>query len=121
MVTAIAARLPVAEMAKILIVLASLPLLIFCGTKWSRNTSVWTVQQGKVSIQYKNQSEETFSVGSIKYFRNVPRSGGNLLMFFFKKGRSAKRYWRNKLFEKPDDLDALIHAIRQEGVEYYYM
>lgn len=121
LVTAIASRLPMPEIAKILVVLVSLPLLIFCSTKWSKNNSTWTIQQGKVVIAFKNQPQESFPLNSIKYFRNVPRSGGNLMMFFFKKGKTTKRYWRNKLFQKADDLNALVHALRQEGVEYYYM
>lgn len=120
-VTAIVSRLPIPEIAKILVVLISLPLLIFSSIRWSQNNSIWTIAQGQVSIQFKNQEEESFSLLDIKYLRNVPRSGGNLLMFFFKKKQKTKRYWRNKLFEKADDLHALVHALRQEGVEYYYM
>lgn len=121
LVTAVSSRLPISEIVKILVVLVSLPLLIFCSIKWSKNDSVWTIQEGKVVIQFKNQQEESFPLANIKYLRNVPRSGGNLIMFFFKKDMKTKRYWRNKLFEKADDLNALVHAIRQEGVEYYYM
>lgn len=120
-VTAIASRLPIPEIAKILVVLISLPLLIFGSTRWSRNNSVWTIAQKQVSIQFKNHQHESFSLKEIKYMRNVPRSGGNLIMIFFNKKTTPKRYWRNKLFEKADDLNALIHALRQEGVEYYYM
>lgn len=120
-VTILAARLPMPEIAKILVVLLSVPLLIFFATKCSRNNSVWTVIQGQVSIQFKNHKEESFSVTDIKYLRNVPRSGGNLIMIFFKEKKIPQRYWRNKLFEKADDLHALVHALRQEGVEYYYM
>lgn len=120
-VTAIASRLPISEIVKILVVLVSLPLLIFCSTKWSKNNSVWTIQGGNIVIRFKNQQEDSFPLDNIKYLRNVPRSGGNLIMFFFKKGKTPQRYWRNKLFEKADDLNALVHAIREEGVEYYYM
>ncbi|NGM66612.1 hypothetical protein [Sphingobacterium sp. SGR-19] len=121
LVTAIASRLPISEIAKILVVLVSLPLLIFCSTRWSKNDSVWTIQDGKIMIQFKNQQADSFPLNDIKYLRNVPRSGGNLMLFFFRKDKTPKRYWRNKLFEKADDLDALVHAIKQEGIEYYYM
>ena len=121
LVTLIAAQVPISEIAKILVVLFSLPLLIFCSAKWSKNDSVWMVQDGEIRIQFGNQQSESFPLANIKYLRNVPRSGGNLLMFFFKKDKTPKRYWRNKLFTKADDLNALVHAIRQEGVEYYYM
>lgn len=120
-VTAVASRLPIPEIAKILVVLVSLPLLIFGSIRWSRNNSVWTITPEQVSIQFKDNRQESFSPQDIKYLRNVPRSGGNLIMIFFKKKENTKRYWRNKLFEKADDLDALVHALRQEGVEYYYM
>ena len=79
------------------------------------------VQDGEIRIEFGNQQVESFPLANIKYLRNVPRSGGNLLMFFFNKDKTPKRYWRNKLFTKADDLNALVHAIRQEGVEYYYM
>lgn len=120
-VTAVASRLPIPEIAKILVVLVSLPLLIFGSIRWSRNNSVWTITPEQVSIQFNDNQQESFSLQDIKYLRNVPRSGGNLIMIFFKKKEKTKRYWRNKLFEKADDLDALVHALRQEGVEYYYM
>lgn len=121
LVTAIVSRLPVSEIIKILSVLLSLPLLVFGSSKWSKNNSVWIVQDGKIMVEFRDQRSDTYVIKDIKYLRNVPRSGGNLLMFFFKKDKTPKRYWRNKLFVKADDLDALIHAIRQEGVEYYYM
>lgn len=120
-VTVIASRLPIPEIAKILVVLISLPLLLFSSIRWSRNNSVWTITPEQVSIQFNDNQQESFSLQDIKYLRNVPRSGGNLIMIFFKKKEKTKRYWRNKLFEKADDLDALVHALRQEGVEYYYM
>src|SRR5690606_10926521 len=121
LVTLIASRLPISEIAMILVVLVSLPLLIFCSIRWSKNDSIWSIQEGHIVIRFKNQQEDSFSINEIKYLRNVPRSGGNLIMFFYKKGTTPKRYWRNKLFQKADDLDALVHGIRQEGVEYYYM
>src|SRR5690606_37134570 len=89
-VTAIASRLPVSEIVKILVVLVSLPLLIFCSTKWSKNNSVRTIKEGKVVIQFKNQQEDSFSLDNIKYLRNVPRSGGNLIMFFFKNDKTPR-------------------------------
>lgn len=120
-VTAIAARIPIPEIAKILVVLFSLPILIFLSTRWSQNNSLWTVEKGQVSIQFDNQQDEHILVKDIKYLRNVPRSGGNLIMIFLKKNKAPKRYWRNKLFQKADDLNALVHALKQQGIEYYYM
>lgn len=117
--TVIAARLPITEIAKILVVLLSLPLLIFLSTRWSRNNSEWKIANGRISIQFRNQQEHLI-LKDIKYLRNVPRSGGNLIMIFQKNGKT-KRYWRNKLFQKADDLNALVHALKQEGIEYYYM
>lgn len=121
LVTAIASRLPIQEVAKILIVLISLPLLFFISTKWSRAPSVWRIENGEVSIQFHGKEADTFMLGDVKYVRNLPRSGGNLIMIFLTKKKAPKRYWRNKLFQKADDLDALIHALKQQGIDYYYM
>src|SRR5690606_4704321 len=96
-VTIIASRLPISEIAKILMVLFSLPLLIYCSTKWSKNDSVWMVQNGEIRIQFGNQQAESFPLANIKYLRNVPRSEGNLLMFILKKQKRPKRYWGNKI------------------------
>lgn len=120
-VTAVASRLPVQEIAKILIVLCSLPFLLFGSTKLSGNASQWTIGGGKIHIRFKDNKEEYLNISDIKYLRNLPRSGGNLIMIFIKKKKAPLRYWRNKLFQKDDDLNALIHAIKQQDVEYYYM
>ncbi|GHE36768.1 hypothetical protein [Sphingobacterium griseoflavum] len=120
-VTAISARLPLAEAAKILIVLCSLPLLLMLSIKWSRNDSQWVVNQEEVTITFPGGKTERIPLFEVKYLRNVPRSGGNLIMMFMKNKKVPKRYWRNKLFQKDDDLQALIHVLKQKGVEYYYM
>ncbi|WP_437920537.1 hypothetical protein [Sphingobacterium sp. LRF_L2] len=121
LVTALASRLTVDEILKILLVLVSLPLLLFGATKWSRNTSYWTIGSDQISIRFHNEKEEQLTLSDIKYIRNLPRSGGNLLMIFCKSSRIPKRYWRNKLFQKADDLDALLHALKTRDIEYYYM
>jgi len=89
--------------------------------KGSRNDSYWTIKNGEVSIRFHNQKEELLILSEVKYLRNLPRSGGNLIMIFLATAKAPKRYWRNKLFQKDDDLNALIHALKQQGVEYYYM
>lgn len=121
LVTAIVSRLPLQEAIKIITVLLSLPVLLFASTKWSRNNSVWTIKDGQVFIRFKNNKEESFALADLKYLRNLPRSGGNLIMIFLKNKQQPKRYWRNKLFQGDDDLNAMIHALRQQGIEYYYM
>lgn len=120
-VTAIASRLPLQEAVKILIVLCSLPLLLLLSIKGSRNDSYWTIKNGEVNIRFRNEKEELLILSEVKYLRNLPRSGGNLIMIFLNKTKVPKRFWRNKLFQKEDDLNALIHALKQQGVEYYYM
>jgi hypothetical protein len=120
LITAFVSRMPIQEIAKILAVLISLPFLIFLSTKWSKAPSVWTINQEKVTVE-SGTGTDTFMLGDIKYIRNLPRSGGNLLMIFFHKEKAPRRYWRNKLFQQADDLDAMIHAFRQRGIEYYYM
>lgn len=122
LVTAIVARLPIIEIAKILSVLLTLPILIYLSTRLSRNHSEWTLTNKHLHIRFpKKNQEEIINLLDIKYLRNVPRSGGNLIMFFLREKKSPQRYWRNKLFEKMDDLESLIHQLRQHGVEYYYM
>lgn len=121
LVTALVARIPIQEIVKIIIVLLSLPVLLLLSTKLSKNTSDWTIKDKEVHILFANKRTESFHIDDVKYLRNVPRSGGNLLMLFFKKGNGTKRFWRNKLFQKDDDLNSLIHALKQEGIDYYYM
>lgn len=120
-ITAAVSRFPLQEMVKILIVLISLPFLLFLSIKLSKNNSEWTLKDKQVHILFANKTEISFSIDQIKYLRNVPRSGGNLLMIFMHKKSTPKRFWRNKLFQKQDDLNSLIHALREEGVEYYYL
>ena len=120
-VTAIVSRLPIQEVPKILIVLCSLPLLLFLSIKWSRNDSHWIVTDSEIAIHFHDKKQDTLLLADIKYLRNLPRSGGNLIMIFNKRKKQPKRYWRNKLFQKDDDLNALIHVLKQQGVEYYYM
>ena len=118
-VTVLVSQLSIQEILKIIIVLLSVPLLLFLGTKWSANPSRWRIDDRLLSINFKNDSH-SIDIQTIKYIRNVPRSGGNLIMIFFKDARQPKRYWRNKLFQNADDLDSLIHALKMEGIEYYY-
>lgn len=120
-VTALVSRLPLQETVKIITVLLSLPFLLFASVKWSNNNSVWTVKDGEVEIEFSSRVKERFSLREVKYLRNLPRSGGNLIMIYLHEQRKPKRYWRNKLFQRDDDLNALIHALRQQGIEYYYM
>src|SRR5690606_17091085 len=120
-ITAVVSRFDLTQIVKILMLLVSLPGLLFLSVRASRNSSFWTVANGQVQIRFEKAGEEVISIQDIRYLRNVPRSGGNLIMIFYKKSRSPRRYWRNKLFQKNDDLDRLIHALRQNGVEYYYM
>ena len=117
--TILVAGLPVQEIVKIIIVLLSVPILIFFGTKWSANPSRWTLEARRLHIRFKNKSHEV-DLNTIKYIRNVPRSGGNLIMIFLKDAKQPKRYWRNKLFQTADDLESLMHALKMEGIEYYY-
>ncbi|WP_139227573.1 hypothetical protein [Sphingobacterium wenxiniae] len=120
-VTAIVSRFPWTEIAKILTVLVSLPFLLYLSIRWSRNNSSWTINADNVHVVFRNGKEEMITFKDIKYFRNLPRSGGNLLMIFLQKSRTPKRFWRNKLFQQEDQLNSLIHALKQKGVEYYYM
>ncbi|MGO3805375.1 MAG: hypothetical protein ACTJHT_03655 [Sphingobacterium sp.] len=119
MAALLVARLPIQEVLKIIVVLLSVPLSLFLGIKWSANPSRWTIEKDRLSISFKNKAQD-IDLGTIRYIRNVPRSGGNLIMIFMKDAKQPKRYWRNKLFQASDDLDSLMHVLKTHGVEYYY-
>ncbi|ULT27930.1 hypothetical protein KUH03_15715 [Sphingobacterium sp. E70] len=59
-------------------------------------------------------------MSNISHIRNLRRSGGNLIIINQNKG-SAFRTWRNKLFQKEDDLPLLTQAIKEANIEYYDM
>src|SRR5690606_29201259 len=118
-VTIIASRLPISEIAKILMVLFSLPLLIYCSTKWSKNDSVWMVQNGEIRIQFGNQQAESFPFANIERPQTVPRAGGNLLVFVFEKDKTPTGHERNNVETEADDLNDLGQARRQAGRDDY--
>lgn len=119
-VTLIVSKIPISEIVKIVIVLFSLPILLYISVKFSKNNSTWELTDDQLILHFKNK-QETIPLEDIEYIRNLPRSGGNLIMLFIKNKRMAKRYWRNKLFQNNDDLDAFLTLIKNRNIEYVYM
>lgn len=68
-------RLPAAEMVKIIIVLFSLPAILFVSIRYSRQPSAWTLSEGTMRID-KNGVQHSIQLDDIAYVRNHIRSGG---------------------------------------------
>ncbi len=115
----IASQFPVSEIVKILIVLFSIPLILFVGVKISRNDSLWTLTETDLIIDMQGD-KKIIPVSDIVYFRNLRRSGGNLFMIHIQ-NQSTYRCWRNKLFQDLDEMDLLVEALKNKEVEYYDM
>lgn len=120
LVTLIVSKIPISEIVKIIIVLFSLPVLLYISVKISKDNSTWEVTEDHLILHFKNKQEKLALV-DIEYIRNLPRSGGNLIMIFVKNKRMAKRYWRNKLFQENDELDEFLTLIKNRDIEYIYM
>lgn len=109
--------IPVSEIIKIIIVLFTIPAILFCSIKLSQNPSQWILEEDKLSIVFKNKSV-VYTSAEIDHIRSLTRSGGNLYVIYRHK-KSTKRYWRNKLFQADDDQQLLQEALLQSPIEYY--
>ena len=114
---AICSTLPFDEIFKIIAVLAMVPLILFCAVKLSHQPSTWILSEEQLIIQ-KGNSNRTILIHDIDHIRSLTRSGGNLYVIYLRK-QSPIRIWRNKLFQKEDDLLALHEALVQHPVEYF--
>lgn len=112
------ARLPAIEVLKIIIVLFSLPVILFVSMRFSRQSSVWMVSDRSITIE-KGGTSYQVELDDIEYIRNHVRSGGNLIAIHKKSKNTPLRFWRNKLFQSNDDFDALILYIRKIEVPYF--
>ncbi|MGJ1264788.1 hypothetical protein ACR78F_02035 [Sphingobacterium spiritivorum] len=110
---------PFKEIVKVLITLLSIPLVIFLSVRYSRIPSHWTFDDQKLTI-IKSEKHIELPLANISHIRNLPRSGGNLLIIYQRKGHSY-RFWRNKLFQNEDELQAMIQYIQHHNIEYYNM
>lgn len=115
----ISSQIPASEMAKVIIILFTIPIILFLSVKWSKNKSMWELTEEELVIRFSNRVDK-YLIADIDHIKSLTRSGGNLYVLHFKK-KSAKRYWRNKLFSSDDDNLLLHQAFTKHPVEYYKM
>jgi len=113
----ISSLVPAQEIIKIIVVLFTIPGILYCSVKVSQNPSQWTLDEDKLIISFKNKTV-TYAYSEIDHIRSLTRSGGNLYVIYHKK-KFPQRYWRNKLFQKNDDYQLLHEALVQRDIEYY--
>ncbi len=110
-------KVPVQEIIKIIIALLMIPFALYLAIKCSTLSSTWILEEEVLRISNAKKTV-VFPLSSISYIRNLKRSGGNLIIIHPVKG-PAFRTWRNKLFQKEDDLPLLSEALRAADIEYY--
>ncbi|WP_294345721.1 hypothetical protein [Sphingobacterium sp.] len=110
-------KVPVQEILKIIIALLMIPFALYLAIKLSTLSSTWILDEEVLRISNAKKTV-VFPLSSISYIRNLKRSGGNLIIIHPVKG-PAFRTWRNKLFQKEDDLPLLSEALRAADIEYY--
>lgn len=115
----ISSQIPVSEIAKIILILFTIPLTLYLSVRWSKEPSVWTLTEDELIIEFDNRID-IYRINEIDHIQSLTRSGGNLYVIHFHK-KSTKRYWRNKLFASVDDNLELHHALTEHKVEYYKM
>mgnify|MGYP007088571730 CR=1 FL=1 len=115
----ISSQIQGSEIVKIISILFTIPLILFASVKWSKNKSIWEVDDSKLSIRFSNKTE-TYLISDIDHIRNLTRSGGNLYVIYLKH-KSPKRFWRNKLFVDEDDHEKLHQHLLQQEIEYFKM
>lgn len=110
-------KVPVQEILKIIIALLMIPFALYLAIKLSTLSSTWILEEEVLRISNAKKTV-VFPLSSISYIRNLKRSGGNLIIIHPVKG-PAFRTWRNKLFQKEDDLPLLSEALRAADIIYY--
>lgn len=110
-------KVPIQEILKIIIALLMIPLALYLAIKSSTLSSTWVLDENTLQISNAKKTI-VFPLHNISHIRNLKRSGGNLIIINQNKG-PAFRTWRNKLFQKEDDLPLLTEALKGAGIEYY--
>lgn len=104
------------EIVKILVLLISLPLILFSSVKLSQQPSSWTISQDVIHIE-KGRKVYNIPLQDLEYIKNHIRSGGNLIAIHEKKGKNGPlRFWRNKLFQSNDEFDTMVHSLKEIGI-----
>lgn len=109
--------IPAKEIVKIVIVLFTIPIILYISVKLSKNSSVWELTEKALTIQFAKKTI-SYSLDDIDHIRSLTRSGGTLYIIYFKT-KSPARYWRNKLFQEEDDQIALQQSLTTSTTEYY--
>lgn len=110
-------KVPIQEILKIIIALLTIPLALYLAIKSSTLSSTWVLDEDTLQISNAKKTI-VFPLHNISHIRNLKRSGGNLIIINQNKG-PAFRTWRNKLFQKEDDLPLLTEALKDADIEYY--
>lgn len=110
-------KVPIQEILKIIIALLMIPLALYLAIKSSTLSSTWFLDEDTLQISNAKKTI-VFPLNNISHIRNLKRSGGNLIIINQNKG-PAFRTWRNKLFQKEDDLPLLTEALKDADIEYY--
>ncbi len=110
-------KVPIQEILKIIIALLMIPLALYLAIKSSTLSSTWVLDENTLQISNAKKTI-VFPLNNISHIRNLKRSGGNLIIINQNKG-PAFRTWRNKLFQKEDDLPLLTEALKGADIEYY--
>lgn len=113
----ISSYIPLPEIYKIIIVLFTIPGILFLSVKISQRPSIWTLTPESLTVTF-GQQIYTYHVIDIDHIRSLTRSGGNLYVIYLRKQRPV-RYWRNKLFQSDDDNSSLHEALLQSEIEYF--
>lgn len=113
----LSALIPFQEVVKIIIVLFTIPAILFASVKVSQNPSIWQLTEESITITFPHK-EISYPLTEINYIQSLTRSGGALYVIHFHK-KSPARYWRNKLFQNEDDNESLHQALSSAKVEYY--
>ncbi len=110
-------KVPIQEILKIIIALLMIPLALYLAIKSSTLSSTWVLDEDTLQISNAKKTI-VFPLHNISHIRNLKRSGGNLIIINQNKG-PAFRTWRNKLFQKEDDLPLLTEALKDADIDYY--
>lgn len=113
----ISSLIPASEIVKIVVILFTIPGILFSSVKFSQSPSHWTIHEDSLTITFKNKSV-AYAFTEIDHIRSLTRSGGNLYVIYRVK-KSTIRYWRNKLFQADDDQQLLQEALLHSPIEYY--
>lgn len=114
---ALSSFIPAQEIVKIIIVLFTIPIILYLSVKGSEKPSTWHIDEDNLTIAFTDKTI-VYPISSIDHIRTLTRSGGTLYVIYSKK-KSPERYWRNKLFVNEDDQIALQQTLLTSDIEYY--